>query len=104
MDFSLFGIGMVPVIAVLCYGIGVVVKSIPKINDDFIPAICVVSGAILGPVGYFVIPNFPASDPMTAVGAGIVSGLAAVGTNQLYKKAKKAIDAKKAKEETTDEE
>mgnify|MGYP001194575545 CR=1 FL=1 len=97
MEFSLFGIIAMPVIAVISYGVGVVVKSIPKINDDLIPAICIVCGAILGPVGYFVIPKFPATDVMSAIAVGIVSGLAATGANQIVKKIKKA-------KETTDEE
>lgn len=97
MEFSLFGIVGMPVIIVICYGIGAIVKSIPKINDDFIPAICIASGAILGPIGYFVIPQFPATDVMSAVSVGIVSGLAATGANQVVKK------IKKFKEESTDE-
>ena len=102
MDFSLFGILANPGLMVLCYVAGMAVKA-SKINDDFIPVICAVVGMILGPVAYFIIPEFPATDPMTAVIIGAVSGLAAVGANQIAKKTKKAIEAKKSKEESTDE-
>ena len=93
MEFSLFGIVGMPVIAVICYLIGMGVK-VSKINDDFIPVICGACGALLGPVGYFVIPGFPATDVMTAVSVGIVSGLAATGANQIIKIVKKLKEDK----------
>ena len=48
--------------------------------------ICGVLEAILGPVALFTgVPDFPATDSLTAVAVGIVSGLAATGVNQLGK-------------------
>ena len=44
-----------------------------------------VIGGILGAVGMGVIPDFPATDYITAVAVGIVSGLAATGVDQLVK-------------------
>ena len=35
------------------------------------------------------IPDFPASDYITAVAVGAMSGLTATGVNQVYKQAKK---------------
>ena len=34
------------------------------------------------------VPDFPAGDPLTALAVGIVSGLAATGTNQLIRQLK----------------
>lgn len=39
----------------------------------------------MGVVSACVIPEFPASDPITAVAVGIVSGLAATGAHQAVK-------------------
>ena len=47
--------------------------------------LCGAAGAVLGVVGLYVMPEFPAGDVVTAVAVGIVSGLAATGVNQVYK-------------------
>ena len=46
-------------------------------------------GCMLGIVGRFVIPDFPAADIINAAAVGIASGLAATGANQLYKQLSK---------------
>ena len=43
------------------------------------------AGGVLGIVGMYVIPDFPAHDVLNAVAVGIVSGLASTGVNQVYK-------------------
>ena len=50
------------------------------------------SGGLMGKItegasilGMFIMPEFPASDYLTAAAVGIVSGLAATGINQVYK-------------------
>ena len=83
--------GTVLAIVVITYLIGIAVKAIPKIKDEFIPVIVGVSGGILGVVGMFVIPDFPATDVLNAVAVGIVSGLASTGVNQVYKQIKKDV-------------
>ena len=83
-----FGLTNVAVITVICYLIGEVVK-LTKINNKYIPVIVGVAGGILGVVAMNVIPDFPASDWMTALAVGIVSGLAATGANQVVKQLKK---------------
>jgi len=87
MDFSIFGIVGVAAISVICYLIGMGAKVSP-IDDKFIPIIVGVAGAILGVVGYFIMPDYPAQDILTAIAVGIVSGLAATGANQIYKQLK----------------
>ena len=79
------GIASVAAITVICYLAGQVVKA-TGIDNKWIPVICGVLGAILGPVALFTgVPDFPATDSLTAVAVGIVSGLAATGINQVGK-------------------
>lgn len=81
-----FGIASVAAITVICYMVGLVVKASPWNNDKYIPIACGLVGGVLGVAGlYLCLPDFPASDPMTAVAVGIVSGLAATGVNQAVK-------------------
>lgn len=81
----MFGIVGVAAISVICYLIGQGVKVSPM-DDKFIPIICGASGAALGIVAFFTkMPDFPATDIITAIAVGIVSGLAATGANQIYK-------------------
>lgn len=86
MDFGSLGIVTVAAITAICYGVGVVAKTWSKFTDNYIPALCSVSGAVLGVVGMYTVPNFPASDPITALAVGIASGLAATGVNQMLVK------------------
>lgn len=80
-----FGIASVAAITVICYLAGQVVKA-TGVDNKWIPVICGVLGALLGPVALFTnVPDFPATDPLTAVSVGIVSGLAATGVNQVAK-------------------
>ena len=89
MEFSLFGIIGVAAISVICYLVGMMSKVAP-LEDKYIPVVCGLSGAILGVVGFFVMPDYPANDIITAIAVGIVSGLAATGANQIYKQFTKA--------------
>ena len=95
MDFSLFGIVGIGAIYVICFLIGVIVKTLSKRFpglDDYIPCFCGVSGAILGVVGYLVMPDYPAHDVITAIAVGIVSGFAATGVNEAIKQLKGTKD------------
>lgn len=84
MDISAFGIASVAAITVICYLVGMGVK-VSKLDSKYIPVICGVAGAVLGVAGMYFIPDFPASDPITALAVGIVSGLAATGVDQIFK-------------------
>ena len=82
--------GTVLAIVVITYLIGLGAKQIPQIKDELIPVVVGVSGGILGAIGMYVMPEFPAKDIMNAIAVGIVSGLASTGVDQVYKQSKKA--------------
>ena len=85
MNIDFAQVGTVVAIVVITYLIGYAAKLIPQVKDEAIPVIVGVSGGILGAIGMYVIPDFPASDIMNAIAVGIVSGLASTGVNQAYK-------------------
>lgn len=80
-----FGIASVAAITVIAYLVGLAVKNVPSIDDKWIPVICAAVGGVLGAVGMNIMPDFPATEYITAVAVGIVSGLAATGINQAVK-------------------
>ena len=87
MDFTSIGIASVAAITVVCYLIGEAVKA-SGIDNKWIPIVCGFCGWALGIVALFIMPDFPASDYVTASAVGIVSGLAATGVNQVFKQLK----------------
>ena len=79
------GIATVAVITALVYIIGIGVKA-TKLDNKWIPAICGVSGMILGVLALaYGMPDFPATDYITAAAVGGASGLAATGVDQVIK-------------------
>lgn len=85
MDFKF---AIFPAIAVLCYFIGLAVKTFGTSEklDKFIPIICGSSGMALGLIVYFTIPGYiPAENWLVAMCIGLTSGLASTGANQIYK-------------------
>lgn len=81
--------GTVLAIVVITYLIGLGAKNISTIKDEAIPVIVGVCGGILGVVGMFAMPDFPAHDILNAIAIGIVSGLGSTGVNQVWKQSKK---------------
>jgi hypothetical protein len=80
-----FGIANVAVVTALVYIIGLGVKA-TKLDNKWIPVVCGVSGIILGIAALLIgVPDFPATDILTAAAVGGVSGLAATGLNQVAK-------------------
>lgn len=84
MDISSLGITGVAAITVICLLIGQAVK-VSGLDNKWIPIICGVCGCGLGIAGMFLMPDFPATDYITAAAVGIASGLAATGVNQAVK-------------------
>lgn len=79
-----FGIASVAGITVICYLAAQAVKA-TNLDNKWLPVSCGVLGGILGVVGLYWIPEYPAQDIITAIAVGIMSGLAATGVNQVYK-------------------
>ena len=76
-----FGIASVAAITAIAYLVGMAVKA-TNVADKWIPIICGVCGLCLGIAAMYIMPDFPATDYITAAAIGIVSGLAATGANQ----------------------
>ena len=83
--------GTVLAIVVISYLVGLIAKQVPKIDNSLIPVIVGIAGAILGVIGMYIMPDFPANDILNAMAVGIVSGLASTGINQAYKQIKNNI-------------
>ena len=82
-----FGIASVAAITVLSYLAAEAVKA-TAVDNKWLPVICGVLGGVLGVVGLYVMPDYPAHDVINAAAVGVVSGFAATGINQIYKQMK----------------
>ena len=70
-----FGIANVAAITVICYLLGMMCKAIKGLPDEYIPVIVGAAGGLIGVVAFVNgMPDFPATDYITAVAVGIVSG------------------------------
>lgn len=82
----------IPVIVVICYVVITAIKS-TKINSKFYPLISCVLGALLASAMFYIFPEFIGTASLTAaIVSGAVSGLAATGTNQVFKQLLKAAE------------
>ena len=84
-----FGFAPVAAIVVICYLLAAGLKATPM-DNKWLPVMCGICGGVLGYVGMIIMPDFPAKDILTAIAIGIVSGLAATGTNQIIKQLAKS--------------
>ena len=84
MSFTDFGIAAVPVITVIVFLVVEAVKA-TALDNKWMPVIAGFCGGCLGMAAVYLMPEFPAKDPLTAIAVGIVSGLAATGVHQIYK-------------------
>ena len=84
MNIGERGIAAIPVITIIVFLAVEAVKATP-LDNKWLPVIAGGFGGILGVVAMMVMPEFPATDPLTAIAIGIVSGLAATGAHQVYK-------------------
>jgi len=79
----------VPVIVTVVYTLISLLKKETKGNEKVLsrlPLIAAAIGAVLGVIGFFAVPTIiPADNIFTALLIGIGSGLAATGTNQIFK-------------------
>lgn len=78
------GLSSVVSITVICFLIGMFVRNVTPIDNKWIPCIVGTAGLALGVLGWFIMPDYPANDILTAMAVGIVSGLASTGIDQMY--------------------
>ena len=79
-----FGFTSVAAITAICYLAATALK-VTALDNKWLPVICGVLGGILGVTAMYIMPDYPATDYITAVAIGIVSGFAATGVNQVAK-------------------
>ena len=91
MDVHELGISAFPTIVLICYVAGMIARA-SKVPNKWIPCVCAISGAVLGVVGLLTVDSFPATDYLSAVAVGTISGLAATGVNQVFVQYKKDVE------------
>ena len=88
----------VPIIVTAVYWIMNLYKYITKRKEKYIkliPVISAISGAVFGLTSFFISPEIiPADNFIMALLIGGASGLAATGTNQIFKQIKKDKEGK----------
>ena len=72
-------------IVIICYLIGYGCKVIKHVPNKYIPIIVGVAGGILAIPAVKIMPDCPATDVITAISIGIMSGLTSTGVNQVFK-------------------
>ena len=78
----------IPAIVVISYMITETFKMF--INKKYLPIVAGISGGVLGVISFVLqIDIMPATDIVSALAIGIISGLAATGSNQIIKQIKK---------------
>ena len=86
------GIVSVAAITAICHLVGDFVKA-SGLNDKWIPVIVGTAGALLGMAGLLIgMPEFPATDLLTAAAIGTASGFAATGVHQAGKQLTKGVE------------
>lgn len=81
MDFGIAGVAAITVIVYLvCSGV-----RATSLDNKWLPLIAGGVGGVLGVVCMYTMPTFQATDIISAIAIGVVSGLAATGLNQAGK-------------------
>lgn len=81
---ELMGITGIAAITVICNLAAECIKA-TALDNKWLPVICGILGGVLGVLAMLIMPEYPATDYITAVAVGIVSGLAATGIDQIGK-------------------
>lgn len=85
MEFlETLGIATYPVITIIVFLACELVKA-TELDNKWLPVIAGSFGGALGVVAMYVMKDFIAQDPLTAIAIGIMSGLAATGAHQVVK-------------------
>ena len=82
----------IPVIVVICYVVISAIKT-TKIDGRWFPLISCALGMLLACAAFYILPEFVGTSSLAAaLISGAVSGLAATGTNQVFKQLMKAAE------------
>ena len=85
---DILGIAGIPAITVICFLVAEAIKA-TALDNKWLPVICGALGGVLGVVALLLSPAIiPATDILTAIAIGIVSGFAATGIHQSIKQLK----------------
>ena len=98
--FDQLGITGSPAITVICFLAAEILKQF-SVKRKWIPVYCACLGGILGLGALFLFPDYPDDNLYSAVSVGIVSGFAATGVHQVYKKLISAATNQSSKQEVT---
>ena len=75
----------IPIIVVACYGLIELIKK-TSLESKWYPVLSGAIGSVLAVLLYFIAPEIVGmSSPWAALVGGLASGLAATGTNQVFK-------------------
>lgn len=88
MNMDNISLATLPAITVICYLVSLVIKA-TRLDNKWIPITCGLLGCLLGIIAMFIVPNYPATDCLSAAAIGILSGLAATGAHQAAKQLKR---------------
>lgn len=104
---NLIEVVSVPIIVSIVYGALALYKHIVDGKEKFIkiiPVIAAVLGVVLSIIAFYAAPAIIAADNIfTAILIGGASGLAATGTNQIFKQLIQKNEADKIKEDDADD-
>ena len=89
MDFGIAGVAAITVIA---YAAGQAMKAWGR-GERWIPTVCAVLGGILGVVGLYVMPGFPANDVITAAAIGQMQAKGKVSAEEMLQLAEAGVPA-----------
>ena len=75
----------IPIIVVACYGLVELIKKTP-LESKWYPVVSGAIGSVLAVILYLIAPEIVGmTSPWSALVGGLASGLAATGTNQVFK-------------------
>lgn len=89
MNLTDLGIVSVGTLTVIVFLICTAIKA-TTLDNKWLPVVAGVSGAVLGVVAMYIMPDFPAQDVLSALAIGIVSGFASTGIHQVFKQQSKS--------------
>ena len=82
-------------ITVICYLAAEFVKCM-SVDNKWIPVICGLLGGVLGLLGWLFTAGSQAPDPISAMAGGVIAGLAATGSYEIYRHILSANNGKKS--------